>query len=68
MLEFLISCIEGVAEALGIPGEQAYRLLDGKTDILTGYLVPSYDVLHTQSREYVVEDLIGLLRERKALP
>ena len=35
-----------------------------KSDILNGYIVPEYEVLHTQSREYIVDDLLDVMRER----
>ena len=35
-----------------------------KSDILHGYIVPEYEVLHTQSREYIVNDLLDVMKER----
>ena len=35
-----------------------------KSDILNGYIVPEYEVLHTQSREYIVDDLLTVMKER----
>ena len=29
-----------------------------------GYIVPEYEVLHTQSREYIVNDLLDVMKER----
>ena len=29
-----------------------------------GYIVPEYEVLHTQSREYIVDDLLDVMKER----
>ena len=37
-IEFLIFCIENVAEALGVPGPVAYRKLAAESDILSGYV------------------------------
>ena len=51
-LEFVVFCIENVAAKLE------------KSDILSGYIVPEYEVLHTQSREYIVDDLIDVMKER----
>ena len=36
-----------------------------KSGILDTYIVPSFDVLHTFGKEYLMDDLIGLMRERK---
>lgn len=63
-LEFAIFCIECVAERLGVGAERIYRAFTEQSDILNGYIVPGYDVLHTQGREYIVDDLIELMQER----
>lgn len=63
-LEFAIFCIEEVALKLRLPGNQVYDMLAGKSDILEAYLIPSYDVLHTQSKSYIVDDIISLLKTR----
>ncbi|MBQ6098004.1 MAG: DUF3791 domain-containing protein [Bacteroidales bacterium] len=33
-------------------------------NIIDGYILPCYDVLHTFSREYVVEDLVSLMQKK----
>ena len=63
-LEFAIFCIESVAAALGTTGEQVYQAFTEKSDILHGYIVPEYEALHTQSREYIVDDLLGVMKEK----
>ena len=63
-LEFSVFCIENIAEYLGLKGDGAYRLLAGKSDILDDYIIPYYDTLHTQGREYIVNELIEVMRER----
>ena len=34
---------------------------------LNGYMIPCYDVLHTFGKEYIMDDLINLLKKRGAL-
>lgn len=63
VLDFAIFCIEGVAERLRLPGNVVYDLLTRKSRILNDYIVSSYDVLHTQSRQYVVDDIISFMKE-----
>ncbi len=63
-LEFAVFCIENVAIRLGISGADAYELLAVKSDILQSYIVPCTDVLHTQGKDYIVEDILGVMRER----
>lgn len=63
-LEFAVFCIENVAMKLGADAERVYQALAEKSDILNGYIVPEYDVLHTQSREYIVNDIVEVMKER----
>lgn len=63
-LEFAIFCIENIATKLGVGAEKVYNALTEKSNILKGYIVPEYDVLHTQGKEYIVEDILGLMQER----
>lgn len=57
-LEFAVFCIENIAETLGKSSSDVYRALTGPGNILNQYIVPSYDVLHTQGREYIVNDML----------
>jgi len=63
-LEFAVFCIENVAAKLGVDAERVYQAFTEKSDILNGYIVPEYEVLHTQSREYIVDDLLDVMKER----
>lgn len=63
-LEFAVFCIENVAEKLGVNAAQVYRAFTEKSDILYGYIVPEYEVLHTQSREYIVDDILEVMKEK----
>lgn len=63
-LEFAVFCVENVAEKLGVSPEKVYKAFTDKSDILNGYIVPEYEALHTQSKEYIVSDIIELMQER----
>ena len=63
-LEFVVFCIENVAAKLGVDAECVYQAFTQKSDIFNGYIVPEYEVLHTQSREYIVDDLLDVMKER----
>ena len=63
-LEFAVYCIENVAAALGRPSGDVYRALAGDDGILYQYIVPSYDVLHTQGKDYIVNDIMEVMTER----
>ena len=63
-LDFAVFCIESVAEKLGMHGGETYKLLTEKSDILDNYIIPCSDVLHTQGKEYIVNDIIEVIREK----
>lgn len=63
-LEFVIFCIENIAEKLKIRADQIYVALAEKSNILNDYIVPEYEMLHTQGKEYIVNDIIEVMKER----
>ena len=65
-VDFSTFCIGSVASSLGMSEAEVYKRLK-QSRILMDYIVPCYDVLHTFSREYIVEDLISLMRKRGVL-
>jgi hypothetical protein len=64
ILLFVIFCIESVAEAVGLKGNEVYKIMVNQTDVLDDYIIPCYDVLHTQGKEYIVRELIEVIREK----
>ena len=63
-LEFAIFCIENIAEKLGIDAERVYTALTKKSNILNSYIIPDYEILHTQSKDYIVNDILELAKEQ----
>ncbi|MDR0903572.1 MAG: DUF3791 domain-containing protein [Ruminococcus sp.] len=59
---FTVFCIEALSERLKMSGGEVYKLLTDKTNILDDYILPCYEPLHTQGKEYIVGDLLELLR------
>lgn len=66
-LEFVTYCISKLSQALKMSQREVYRRLK-QSGILYDYIVPSYDVLHTFSSHYLVEDLTDYMREKGVLP
>ena len=66
-LEFAIFCIENVASFLGRDAREVYKLLTEESDILNSYIVPEYEMLHTQSKEYIVNDIVEFMKESGVL-
>lgn len=63
-LEFAIFCIENVASRLHVDAQNVYVALSEQTNILNDYIIPEYEVLHTQSKDYIVDDIIDIMHER----
>ena len=65
-LEFVTFCICKLSILLKLPQEEIYSRLE-KSGILYDYIVPSYDVLHTFSFRYLMEDLTDYMCEKGVL-
>ncbi|MXP75575.1 DUF3791 domain-containing protein [Lachnospiraceae bacterium WCA-9-b2] len=63
-LEFVLFCIENISLRLNIDAKCVYDALSKKSDILSGYIVPEYESLHTQSKDYIVDEILELMEER----
>lgn len=63
-LEFAIFCIENIASRLHVDAQKVYVALSEQTNILNEYIIPAYEVLHTQSKDYIVDDIIDVMHER----
>lgn len=57
---FVSSCIESAARIIGCTASQMYLRMK-RVDLIKNYIWEFYDVLHTQSREYVTEDILKTL-------
>ena len=58
--EFVVFCIENTAAKLGVSAQQLFLELKW-TDGIRTFLYPSYPALHTQSKEYIVDEIIQYL-------
>lgn len=65
-LEFVTYCVGSLADALHMSAAQVYKALRA-SGTLSDYIVPCYDVLHTFGKDYLVEELAEVLRERGAI-
>lgn len=59
--EFVVFCIENTATKLGVSAQQLFLELK-RTDGIRTFLYPSYPALHTQSKEYIVDETIAYIR------
>ena len=60
---FISFCIEQYKTAKGISGSKAMTLLS-KYGVLE-YLAEHWEILHTQSRQWIIEDIDDFIRTRK---
>lgn len=65
-IDFVTFCIGNLSRRLNLSAVEVYRRLK-ESGILTDYIVPSYDVLHTFGKEYLMEDLTEYMREKGVL-
>lgn len=60
--EFVVFCIENTAARLGISGDELYKEMK-RLDAIKEFLYPSYSTLHTQSKEYIVDETLEYLQQ-----
>jgi hypothetical protein len=59
--EFAVFGIENTAKRLGIDGNDIVEELN-KTNGIEEFLFPSYPQLHTQSKDYIVDEILMYIR------
>lgn len=62
-MSFVVYLIHACSAKWNKTPEEVYRLLKS-TGCIDNYLVPNYDILHTQGTQYLVDDLQGYLELR----
>jgi len=62
-LYFLSFCVEAYKMRHGMSGDDALALFDRKG--VTSYLTEHYDVLHTQGKDWLVDDIDQFIQNRQ---
>ena len=62
-LTFSIYLLYSLAESWKKTPAAVYKILNA-TGILDNYIIAGYDMLHTQGKEYLVEDVTEFVREK----
>ena len=65
-LEFAIFCIENLAitlKTLKKDGREVYAALAETSSLLFDYILPNYNTLHTQDKDYIVNDILAAAKE-----
>lgn len=60
-LSFSIFMLYSLADKWKMSPAKVYKILNS-TEILDNYIIKCYDVLHTQGKEYLVENIIDFVR------
>ncbi|MGP1438241.1 MAG: DUF3791 domain-containing protein [Treponema sp.] len=62
-LEFAIFCIENIAIHLNKNGSEVYKAFTEGSSLLYDYIISNYGVLHTQGKDYIIEDILNVAKE-----
>ena len=65
-IEFAVFLLHHLSRIWKKSVPDTYRILSD-TGILQNYIIPCYDVLHTQGESYLLDDITSFARERGAL-
>lgn len=62
-LDFSIYILHSLADQWKMSPVAVYKILNS-TGILDNYIIACYDVLHTQGKEYLMEDITEYVKEK----
>lgn len=65
-LEFILFCVEFVAKSLNQEPDIIYQKLK-ESGLLQNYIIDNYEILHTLGKDYLVNDIIQIMKERQLL-
>lgn len=60
-LEFLVFCIENYADKYNLDAKKVYNAFKENDNCIKNYIINNFDVLHTQGKNYIVDDLNRVL-------
>lgn len=66
-LLFAIFCIENISSKINKTPKEICNAMMEKTHILQDYILPCYDILHTQGKEYIVNDIVSIMKDKKVI-
>lgn len=61
IMAFVATCIETTARYLNVSYKEIYTRMK-KVGMIENYIYKNYETLHTQSREYIAEDMVECLK------
>lgn len=63
-LRFVVFCIESLAEDMKVDPIIVHDALTKESNIVDQYIIPCYETLHTQGKEYIIQNLKEVMAER----
>ena len=66
-IEFAVFCVENLAIDLNMDPTDVYDLLTEESDVLSSYIIPCYDALHSQDKQYIIDDIKQVMRKKGVL-
>ena len=63
-LEFVVFCIENLALKQGVNARDVYAAINDRSNILYNYIIPGYEFLHTQDKEYILNDIEEIMKSQ----
>lgn len=64
-IRLAVAAIDGGAKVMGISGGEMYERLN-RQGLISGRLLGKYEMLHTQSERFVIEDTVETLKNWEA--
>lgn len=58
---FASSCVESTARALGVSAIDMYKRMK-RVNLINDYILKHYEVIHSESRRHVTEDIVECLQ------
>ena len=62
-LAFAVFCIENLARRYQKNASDIYNAMKMQSDILSSYIIPSYEFLHTQDKDYILDDIERVMKK-----
>ncbi len=66
ILDFVTFCVGAVALRLNMSRTEVFARLN-KAGLIKDYISDGYDVLHTFSRSYIIDDILDMMRRKGVL-
>ncbi|MCD8291365.1 MAG: DUF3791 domain-containing protein [Prevotella sp.] len=66
ILDFVTFCIGALSLSLKISRSDVFARLK-EANLINDYIVPCYDVLHTFSRSYILDDITDMMKRKGVL-